>query len=439
MNAEDIRAALPRWRREFHAHAEEGWTEFWTTARVAVILQSWGLAPRVGAEVLDRAARLGLPAPQRLAAARRRAVREGADEALLARMHGCTGLVADIGPADAPAALALRFDLDALPLAESHAPEHAPAAGGYASLHAGQCHACGHDAHTALGLGLAALLRFGPPLRRRVRLIFQPAEEGVRGAAALLEQVRDVPRFLALHAGLGLPSGEFAAGAVQLMASSKFDVVFSGRAAHAAKAPHQGRDALKGAATALLGLHDLPRSGAGENRVHVGELRGGGARNAVADKAVLRAETRAVSDALADDLYARACEIVHGAAAMYGLDCRIDVVGRAPAADSDADFAAELAVMARHLRTGKGRPLFRQVRERMVMGASDDASAFMRAVQIRGGKAAYAVLGSNLAAGHHAPDFDLDEECLWPGLRWLEAVCRNLAGTQAPSVPTPRP
>lgn len=430
MNAEDIRAALPRWRREFHAHAEEGWTEFWTTARVAAILQTLGLAPRVGAEVLNRTARMGLPSPQRLAAARRRAVREGADETLLARMHGCTGVVTDIGPADAPAALALRFDLDALPLAESHSPEHAPAAGGYASLHAGQCHACGHDAHTALGLGLAALLQSGRPLRRRIRLIFQPAEEGVRGAAALLDQVRDVPRFLALHVGLGLPSGELATGAVSLMASTKFDAVFSGRAAHAAKAPHQGRDALKGAAAALLGLHDLPRFGTGENRVHVGELRGGGARNAVADRAVLRGETRAVSADMADDLYARAREVMEGAAVMYGLDCRISIVGNAPPADSDADFAAELAAVARSLRTEQGKALFRQVRERAVMGASDDAAAFMRAVQARGGKAAYAILGSSLTAGHHAPAFDLDEACLWPGLCWLEAVCRRLADAE---------
>ena len=440
MKAEEIRTALPRWRREFHAHAEEGWTEFWTTARVAGILQSLRLAPRVGAEVLDRAARMGLPAPQRLAAAQRRARREGADESLLARMHGCTGVVADVGPATAPVALALRFDLDALPLVESHCPEHAPAAGGYASLHAGQCHACGHDAHTALGLGLAARLQSGPPLRRRIRLIFQPAEEGVRGAAALLAQVRDVPRFLALHVGLGLPSGELTTGAMSLMASTKFDAVFSGRAAHAAKAPHQGRDALKGAAAALLGLHALPRCGSGENRVHVGELRGGGARNVVADKAVLRGETRAANGEMAEDLYARARDVLEGAAAMYGLGCRINVVGSTPDADSDADFAAELAAIARELRTEQGKALFRQVRENAVMGASDDAAVFMRAVQASGGKAAYAILGCTLAAGHHAPRFDLDEDCLWPGLLWLEAVCRRLAtarGQAAPAMPRP--
>ena len=427
MDAPAIRRALSRWRRELHAHAEEGWTEFWTTAHIAGILQNLGLSPRIGREVIDPGARMGLPDPQRLTTARRRARDEGADEELLRRMGDCTGVVTDMGPQAAPLVLAVRFDLDALPLTESHVPEHAPAANGYASRHAGQCHACGHDAHAALGLGLAALLQSGPPLRRRVRLLFQPAEEGVRGAAAMLDQVRDAPCFLAVHVGLGQPTGTLVTGASGLLASTKFDALFTGRAAHAAKAPQEGRDALKGAATALLGLHDLPRYGDGESRIHVGELRGGGARNVVAETALLRGETRAASGDMAGDLFARARAVLEGAAAMYGLACRISVVGEAPAADSDADLAARLAALARSLRTEQGRPLFAQVKEQAVMGASDDAAAFMRAVQAAGGRAAYAILGSDLKAGHHAPDFDLDEASLWPGLCWLAAACRELA------------
>lgn len=430
MDAQAIRSALSRWRHELHAHAEEGWTEFWTTARVAEILAELGLSPRVGREIIDPAARMGLPDPQHRAAARRRALSEGADESLLRRMGDCTGAVADVGPEGTPVALAVRLDLDALPLTESSAPDHAPAADGYASRHAGQCHACGHDAHAALGLGLAARLQAGPPLRRRIRLLFQPAEEGVRGAAAMLDQVRGIPCLLAVHVGLGLPTGTLATGATGLLASTKFDALFTGRAAHAGKAPHEGRDALKGAATALLGLHDLPRYGDGASRIHVGELRGGGARNVVAATALLRGETRAATSDMAEDLFARARAVLEGAAAMYGLGCRITVAGETPAAASDADLAARLAALARSLRTEQDRPLFAQVREQVDMGASDDAAVLMRAVQKAGGKAAYAILGSNLKAGHHAPNFDLDESCLWPGLLWLEAVCRAYAAQE---------
>ena len=62
------------------------------------------------------------------------------------------------------------------------------------------------------------------------------------------------------------------------------------------------------------------------------------------------------------------------------------------------------------------------------MGASDDATTLMRAVQAEVGLAAYAFLGADLAAGHHQPGFDFDEAVLWPGVRWLEKICRELAG-----------
>lgn len=429
MTREEVRTALPRWRRAVHAHAEEGWTEFWTTAFVARTLQELGLTPRVGTEVLDSGARMGLPTPEVRAAARRRAAAEGADGTLLARMGDATGAVVDVGPAGQPVALALRFDMDALPLQESADPEHAPAAGGYASRHAGQCHACGHDAHVALGLGLAACLQQAEvPLRQRVRCIFQPAEEGVRGAAPLRAQVEGVPRFLAVHLGLGQPSGTLFTGVTGLMASTKFDALFMGQAAHAGKAPEQGRDALKGAAAALLGLHDLPRYGTGENRVHVGCLRGGTARNVVAQTALLQGETRAVTCDMADDLFARARGVLAGAAAMYGLRHRLRLAGQCPAADSDAAFAAQLARWAREVRLEDGRAAFARVEEQTGMGASDDAATFMRAVQQQGGQVAYAILGSSGPAGHHDPRFDVDESVLWPGVLWLEHVCRRLAG-----------
>ena len=139
-------------------------------------------------------------------------------------------------------------------------------------------HACGHDGHMALGLGLAALLTApgAAPLRQRVRLLFQPAEEGVRGAASMIAHVAGARHFLAVHIGLGAPrSGDLVTGVGAFLATSKFDVRFTGRAAHAGAAPEQGRDALKGAASALLGLHALPRHGHGTSRICVGRLEGG--------------------------------------------------------------------------------------------------------------------------------------------------------------------
>ena len=143
-----------QWRRELHRHPEEGWTEFWTTGFVARQLADMGLAPRVGQEVIDPAARMGLPVPGVEARARQRALAEGLEPCWLERMGRTTGLVADAGPADAPLALVLRCDMDALPLMEAQEASHRPVREGFASRHEGLCHACGHDGHMALGLGL---------------------------------------------------------------------------------------------------------------------------------------------------------------------------------------------------------------------------------------------------------------------------------------------
>ena len=324
--------------------------------------------------------------------------------------------------------------MDALPLMEAQEASHRPVREGFASRHEGLCHACGHDGHMALGLGLAALLTApgAAPLRQRVRLLFQPAEEGVRGAASMIAHVAGARHFLAVHIGLGAPrSGDLVTGVGAFLATSKFDVRFTGRAAHAGAAPEQGRDALKGAASALLGLHALPRHGHGTSRICVGRLEGGSSRNTVPASAFMACETRGNTSEVNDDMLRRARDVIAGAAAMHGLEWRLDVVGGAPSAASDAAFADLLARCARELppdARGGGCFAPSRIRERGDMGASDDATILMRAVQAQGGLAAYAFLGADLAAGHHQPDFDFDEAVLWPGVRWLEKVCRELAG-----------
>ena len=238
--------------------------------------------------------------------------------------------------------------------------------------------------------------------------------------------------FLAVHIGLGAPhSGDLVTGVGAFLATSKFDVRFTGRAAHAGAAPEQGRDALKGAASALLGLHALPRHGHGTSRICVGRLEGGSSRNTVPASAFMACETRGNNSEVNDDMLRRARDVIAGAAAMHGLEWQLDVVGGAPSAASDAAFAELLARCARELppdaRGGGCFPLPR-IREQGDMGASDDATTLMRAVQAEGGLAAYAFLGADLAAGHHQPGFDFDEAVLWPGVRWLEKICRELAG-----------
>ncbi|EFL87132.1 amidohydrolase [Desulfovibrio sp. 3_1_syn3] len=437
----ELAAALITWRRELHRHPETGWTEFWTTAFAADVLHSLGYAPRVGREILNPDQRMGLPAPAVLERARQRAVQEGADPRWLERMGPATGIVADLHPGREPD-LVLRFDLDALEMPEADDAGHLPAREGFASRHPGLCHACGHDGHTALGLGLAALLRRDATrLARNVRLLFQPAEEGVRGASALIQQVLGARRFLAVHLGLSAPeSGSLVTGLSGFLATTKFDARFTGRAAHAGLAPEAGRDALQGAAEALLALHALPdqtdQSGQEgqakqKGRINVGLLAGGSARNIVPDQAVMACETRCVDRKADNALLAGARAALRRIARERELGLEITIQGRAGCANSNAELAQLLARTALELPPGPdGQPLFAagKICSEGRMTASEDAATLMEAVRLGGGQAAYALLGADLAGGHHTPHFDFDESVLWPGALWLAAVCGRLCG-----------
>lgn len=418
-------AALARrlviWRRRFHARPEPGWCEFWTCAELARELTALGWTVRVGEELGDGSGRMGLPSREALRDARRRAGERlgdlpGADSAILRRMGACTGLVADIAPVGAPSgappAVALRCDMDALPVPESADAGHRPAREGFASRTPGVSHACGHDGHMAILLGAAALVaadaRAGR-LRAPARLLCQPAEEGVRGAAYLIPHVAGVPVLLCGHIGLGAPADTLICGVSGGLATTKFDVEFVGREAHAAH-PEAGRDALLGAARAVLGLHALTAGAPASARVSVGTCRAGVTRNVIAGRALLECETRGCPDEVDAALMAGARAVVARAAAEYGLETRLTVRGHTGCLDSDASLAREVAALAAGMEADL--PRFATIVPEGAMPASEDAAALMREVRAHGGRAVYMLFGSRLAGGHHTATFDFEEDLL---------------------------
>ena len=411
---------LSRFRRLFHRHAESGFSEFWTTAFLARCLSEAGCAVKVGEEAICREARMGVP-DEAVQAARLAAAREqGADPAWLERMDGLTGLVADIRP-DLPLLTVLRFDIDAVDVEESSSLEHLPAREGFRSLNSGVCHACGHDGHAAIGLGVALeLLRIRDSLRHNVRLIFEPAEEGLRGAAAMVEAgaVDGAKYFFAAHIGVNARrTGELVCGTEGFLASTKFDAEFFGRAAHAGAEPHEGRNSLLAAAGAVLNLHAIPRHGKGDTRIAVGRMEGGSGRNVIPAYAKLVCETRGSSTEVNDWMFEQAKRVIEHSAAMYGQDSRITLMGGGGTAVSDRAMCDIVRQAA------EGIAYFRpELMKDMGQGfGADDACAFLEAVQKQGGMGAYAQLGSLLPAGHHSPDFDFDESLLGPS---VELFCR---------------
>jgi len=415
-------------RRDLHSHPETGWTEYRTTYKIGRELEDIGFDLTVGKDALDSKARLGVPGTGTLSRHEERAREAGVPEDWMSRMEGGnTGLVARFDTGRPGPHVALRFDIDALPVHESDDEDHRPKSLGFHSENEGVMHACGHDGHAAIGLGVAAFLRqFEEDLGGRFTLLFQPSEEGSRGAAAMAERgwLDDADYFLAGHIGTSVNElGTVAATTVGFLPTTKLDVRFRGKAAHAGLEPQEGRNALLAAATAALNLHAIPRHGGGETRINVGTLTAGTGRNVIPDRAEMQIETRGATEDLDDYVAGEARRIIEASAAMHGVEAEVEVVGRGISAVCDEEWPGIVEEAC------EGTGFVRRVLPEASIGGSEDATIMMRRVRERGGKATYMIFGSPLAAGHHNPAFDWEEDAIFVG---VEAMGRVILHLNAP-------
>ncbi|QQE81314.1 amidohydrolase [Alicyclobacillus sp. SO9] len=413
-------------RRDLHRHPEVGFTEFRTASIVVRRLESLGYEVHYGPEVMVAQERMGVPSDSELQAAYERALSEDANPAVLKKMQGgLTGIVATLAKGSKGEVMAVRFDMDALPVQESTSEHHRPAQLGFESQHPGQMHACGHDGHTSIGLAFAEKM-VNTPFEGVLKLIFQPAEEGGRGAYAMVQAgvADDVDYFFGLHLGLDLPDGAVSGGTHEFLASTKMQAHFQGIAAHAAAAPEQGRNALLGAASALMNIHAVPRFSGGPTRVNVGMLHGGTAANIIAEQATMTLECRAESSDIHADLEHRVTSILEYSAKMHGLDLSITVTGKTIAAKCD-DELVQIAMAEAQQVNG-----FTSVKPSHPLGASEDATFFMERVQNRGGKATYMVVGTPIPAPHHNPRFDIREDALERAVNVLERIALKLLSSK---------
>lgn len=417
-----------RWsavRRDLHRHPELGFTEYRTISMIATALEKLGFAIRLGREVMDPGDIAGLPSEATRSEALRRAIAAGACPRMVERMGGgLTGLVAERRRGSGPV-VTMRFDVDALAMTESIESDHEPVQEGFRSRYDGLMHACGHDAHAAIGLAVAeAVAAEIADWRGTLRLIFQPAEESGRGARPMMEAgvVDDAQWFFALHIGCGLPTGEIATTASGMLFSSKWDVTFTGRAAHAAGNPEEGRNALLAAAQAALALHALPRHGRHATHVNVGRLMAGTARNVVPAHAEFEMELRGECRHALDLMERRGREALAGAAASHGCECSITAVSATVGAQS----SAKAMRVVRSAAAAVGA--IRVIHDSWPLGGGDDAAYFMQRVGARGGEACYFILGSDMPADHHCSNFDIDESAIPVG---AEILVRALSAVTA--------
>lgn len=408
-------------RRLIHQHAEPGFLEYRTAATVRAALEALGVPHRTGAAAMDLASVALPPTPEEHQHWARLAVDAGVDADLVAHFHAeGTAVIADVEGDRPGPAWGLRVDMDALPIAEDTSDRHHPATEGFASR-TPYMHACGHDGHTAIGIVLASRLADGR-FPGTLRILFQPAEEGVRGALPMLRggAVAGIERMLALHLGGGLPTGSVVGGVDDAMATTKWRAVFTGEPAHAASAPEKGRNALAAAAQASLAILGLPRYAEADTRVNVGSFHADGSANIIPAAATITYETRSRNNDVLDDMDRRVTAAVQGAAQMNDVDVETQVYGAAARSVPDQDRlddieAAASAVPAITGFTASGSAGL----------GSDDAHLLIGDVQERGGTGSYIMVGAANPAPHHHALFDIDEAALDIAVDLLEGIIRG--------------
>ena len=353
MDFRELEREMIRTRRDFHRYPEAAWTEFRTSSIIAERLERLGYKNlRVGRQVINPNAVMGRPSEDEISEHIKRAAMQGGNLGWIKEMNRYPGVVAELDTGLPGPVAALRFDIDCVEVCEDESSEHRPVRENFASMNKNLAHACGHDAHAAMGLGIAEMLIARESFLKcgKIKLIFQPAEEGCRGAYAMTQAgiVDDVDYFLAMHIGGGLPTGTFGLNSLGYMATTKLDAKFTGVPAHAAGSPHSGRNALLAAASAALAIHSIPphSAGAGMMRVNVGVLQAGTGRNVIASNALMKLEVRGATQDISDYACSRAVEILNGASVMYGTDLELIKTGESLTAQGDEELVklAEPAV-----------------------------------------------------------------------------------------------
>ncbi len=338
---------------------------------------------------------------------------------------GKTGVVAMIEGGGAGPTVGVRADMDALPIEEASGVP-------FASRVPGRMHACGHDVHTVIALGVAHVLAGArTTLPGRVKLIFQPAEETLSGAAAMIaDGVLDDPAMDAIigfHNSPRLETGllEYAEGTGHA-SSAAFDIVLRGRTGHAAH-PHVGIDAIVGAAQLVTQLQTIVSREIAPTLpavVTIGQIAGGTARNVIADRVTIKGTAR-TRDALVEKHVEEALRrMVAGVAASLRLEYEIDWVRQTPVTRYDPRVVARMVEAAREV---VGADKVVNISE-LTMG-SEDFAWFAERVP-----AAHLRIGSRIEGvdtAIHRADYQCNERAIGIGVRAVTRVVLRLLERRA--------
>jgi amidohydrolase len=331
------------------------------------------------------------------------------------------GVVADIpGPAGVPCVV-LRADTDALPIQEETGLE-------FASVHDGVMHACGHDGHTTMLLGAAALLVQEKDLPAPVRLIFQPAEEKGLGAIAMIKEgvLEGAGLIFGGHLDRHYRPGTIVVSEGAVNASSdNFLIEIIGQGAHGAR-PHESIDAVVVGSLMIMALQTIVSREVDPARpsvVSVGQFHAGTAPNVIAGQAKLEGTVRAQDPAVRRQLLNSIRRIAESIAQLHGAKIHIAVTEGTPPLVNDSEMAT-LARTAATETVGEGNVLPMKTAN---MGG-EDFSYYLEKIP-----GAYVRFGSQVPGREgypaHSSKFDFDEEALAVGAAYYRSVAK-IAGRQ---------
>lgn len=381
--AKALEDQLVEWRRDIHMHPELGFEETRTARLVADSLREMGIEAEVGV--------------------------------------GITGVVGRIGGDGGPR-IGIRADMDALPIHESN---DVP----YASKTPGVMHACGHDAHTAILLGVAKMLNEMPDRPAgEIRLLFQPSEEKwdaelKSGATRMIDDkaLEDLDAVIALHIASGNPTGQIEIGGGHIAAAvDTFDAVIKGVGCHGAM-PHTGIDPIFIQAqivNAIQGIRSRRLDPTAPSVVTIGSIHGGSIYNVIPHEVTMKGTIRTYSEEIRSQIHEE-LEKAFSIARVMGGDYELRIERGYPSLYNDPAVAELIDGIAKEtVGDEKVKPAI------PMMGAEDFSYMTQKA------PGAMFMLGAKLDEmhrPHHSPIFDIDEKAMPIGAAVLaEAAVRLL-------------
>lgn len=412
-------------RRKIHMCPEEGWTEFDTTYYIVCRLKEMGYQTILtGRQMIDPDSVMGRN-PAVVREAIERAERDGVPHEFIEKCDEYTGAVAILGSGRPGPVMAFRFDIDGLCVQESDSLDHLPTKQGFASKRSGRMHACGHDGHTAVGLAVAQwLIEHQEELNGTFKLIFQPAEEGVRGAAAIVGSglLDDVNFILGSHCGGRAKLGQMALVHGGVLASIKYDIFFKGTPSHAGSSPQTGHSALMAACATSMMLVGIPRHGEGVSRVAVGTLHAGEGRNITPVHAKIECEIRGETEEVLQYLAKNVEKIVRGNAISYEVESRIEKAGYSTTLIECPEILETLREIGNEI------PEVKEIIDLNEPVGGEDYTLMIKRVVEKGGRGAMFRWGCN-HHGHHKGDFDLqDTESMSMGFEVFTRFAKKING-----------